>query len=75
VDGAALDVVDLEFSALVGNADCRLFLAFFGEDLDALVIGVEVKRIVGCLFAIEIDGGGAGALGSSVICSSSLVGC
>jgi hypothetical protein len=63
VDGAALDVGHLEVAVLVRNVDGCLLLAFLGEDLDALVVAVEVERIVGCFFAIEVDGGGAGGLG------------
>ena len=38
-------------------------LAALGEDLDAGVDGVGVEIVVGVLFAVEVDGGGAGDLG------------
>jgi hypothetical protein len=63
VDCTALDVGDLERTTLVGNGDSGQFFSLFSENLDALVIAVEVERVVGGLFTVEVDGRGSRRLG------------
>jgi hypothetical protein len=63
VDGSGLDIGDLVVAPGVGHIDSGVLFAFFGEDFDACVDHVVVKRIVGDFFDVEVNGGGTRGLG------------
>src|SRR5271166_1737261 len=63
MNGARLDVFNLEVAMPVRNLDSGQFLALFLKNFDAHVDAMEMEWIVGDLLYVEVDGSGSGGFG------------
>ena len=63
VDGARLDVSDLESFTQIWDLNGGEIFALFREHLDSGVNAAEVQRVVGDFLDVEVDGGGTGCFG------------